>query len=344
MSKSSNYPIDFIITWVDGSDPEWQEEKNRYKGITGDSRASRYRDWDTLRYLMRSIEHYAPWVNKVFLVTYGHLPSWIDITNPKLEIVKHEDYLPAEYLPTFSSRTIDMNFHRIEKLSEHFVYFNDDMILTGPVTREDFFHNGLPRDTAVLRPAVVKSNVVNGKEKTSEMYLAPVIDMALINRYFKKHQAIKINFWKWYNPIYGRELFKTLSMAVWNFFPGIREYHCCYSYLKSTYADLWKLEEATFDEVSKHRFRVNTDYNHWVFSYWQIASGKFSPRKPNFGFSYALTDDETSNRKALQAIRSSRHKLVCVNDSVSDINYERVREEILNELELIFPRKSRFEK
>lgn len=344
MRTITNYPIDFIITWVDGSDPKWQEEKNRYKGQSGDNRASRYRDWDTLRYLVRSIEQYAPWVNKVYLVTYGHIPSWINTMDPTLEIVRHEDYLPAEYLPTFSSRTIDMNFHRIKELSEHFVYFNDDMLLTGPVTREDFFHKGLPRDTAVLRPAVVKSNPINGIERTSEMYLAPVIDMALINRCFKKHQAIRSNFWKWYNPIYGKELIKTLSMAVWNFFPGIREYHCCYSYLKSTYKELWELEEATLDEVCKHRFRVNTDYNHWIFSYWQIVSGKFSPRKPSFGFAYALTDDEAKNQKALQAIKTGQHKLVCLNDSVSDINYERVREQIIKELDLLFPQKSRFEK
>ena len=68
-------------------------------------------------------------------------------------IVKHEDYIPEEFLPTFQSRTIDMNFHRIKDLSEHFVYFNDDMFLINPTTKEDFFVNGLPCDSAVMKPA-----------------------------------------------------------------------------------------------------------------------------------------------------------------------------------------------
>lgn len=339
-----NYSIDFIITWVDGNDPEWQAEKAKYKGTKGDSRNSRYRDWDTLRYLLRSIEKNAPWVNKVFLVTCGHLPSWLNTSNSKLEIIKHSDYIPNEYLPTFSSRTIDMNFHRIDQLSEHFVYFNDDMILMKPVKREDFFVDGLPCDTAVLRPAIVKTLKTGNNETTSQMYLAPVIDMALINKHIDKHQAIRSNFFKWYSPKYGIESLKTLSMSIWNFFPGIREYHCCYSYLKQTYKELWELEPEPLSEASAHRFRVNTDYNHWVFSYWQIAKGNFAPRRPDFGTAYSLTDDETNNQIILSALKSSKYKLICLNDSVSDENYESVFNVLRKCLESIYSEKSSYEK
>lgn len=339
-----NYPIDFIITWVDGNDPEWQEEKAKYKGVKGDSRNSRYRDWDTLRYLLRSIEKNAPWVNKVFLVTCGHLPSWLNTNYPKLEIIRHSDYIPGEYLPTFSSRTIDMNFHRIEQLSDHFVYFNDDMILMKPVTREDFFVKGLPCDTAVLRPAVVKTLKAGNKETTSQMYLAPIIDMSLINKHIDKHKAIMSNFFKWYSPKYGIESLKTLSMAIWNFFPGIREYHCCYSYLKDTYKELWELEPDTLAEASAHRFRVNTDYNHWVFSYWQIAKGNFYPRKPDFGKAFSLSDDNANNQMIFAALRSSKYKLICINDSVSDDKYEYTCKELTSCLEAAFHEKSGFEK
>ena len=136
------YPIDFIITWVDGNDPLWQAEKAKYQAVKGDASVNRYREWDTLRYWFRGVEKFAPWVNKVFFVTWGHLPSWLNTEHPKLRIVKHTDYIPSEYLPTFSSRPIDMNFHRIEDLSEHFVYFNDDMFLLRPVQQADFFVNG----------------------------------------------------------------------------------------------------------------------------------------------------------------------------------------------------------
>ena len=338
-----DYPIDFIITWVDGSDPVWREEKAKYKGTKGDSRNSRFRDWDTLRFLFRSIETFAPWVNRVFLVTCGHLPGWINTDNPKLVTVKHSDYIPEEFLPTFSSRTIDMNFHRIPELSEQFVYFNDDMILMKPVEPKDFFVKGLPCDTAVLRPAVVKSNSMAKTEKTSEMYLAPVIDMALINKYFNKHEVIKHNLLKWYAPIYGKEMIKTLILAPWDFFPGIREYHCCYSYLKSTYAELWELEHEAFSEVCRHKFRVNTDYNHWVFSYWQMVKGNFRPRTPDFGTAYAVCDDDEVNERVLSSLKGTRYKLVCLNDSVGDELYEKTYRALRDTLSDIFPQKSSYE-
>ena len=338
------YPIDFIITWVDGSDPEWQAEKAKYKDTKGDSRNSRYRDWDTLRYLLRSIEKNAPWVNKVYLVTCGHLPKWLNTNNSKLVLIKHEDYIPEEFLPTFSSRTIDMNFHRIESLSEHFVYFNDDMILLKPVKKEDFFYKGLPCDTAVLRPAIVVSNKKGISESPAQMYLSPIIDMALINKHFAKHSSILKNICKWYSPKYGLESLKTLSLAIWNFFPGIREYHCCYSYLKQTYKDLWSLEEQNFRSSCLHKFRVNTDYNHWVFSYWQIAKGSFYPRNPKFGTAYSLSDDEKSNMRIFKSISDKKYKLICINDSVSDDNYKTTQDNLVKVLSKLFPEKSNFEK
>lgn len=337
------FPIDFVITWVDGSDEAWLADKEKYEDKVGDNRNSRYRDWDILRYLFRSIESYAGWVNKIFFVTCGHLPEWLNTENPKLVIVKHEDYIPKEFLPTFSSRTIDMNLHRIPGLSEHFVYFNDDMILLQNVSRSDFFRNGLPCDTAVLRPAIVSIRNSFQKTRTSQLYLSPVIDMSMINKYFNKHKVIMKNLTKWYNPIYGMESLKTLSMGVWKFFPGIRNYHCSYSYLKQTYIDLWNLEEEAFNEVCSHRFRVNTDYNHLVFSYWQMAKGKFAPRNPKFGVACGLNNDEGNNKKIFTALQKRKFKVLCINDNVSDENFDTTKEKLKGCLENIFNKKSSFE-
>lgn len=339
-----NYPIDFVITWVDGNDPKWQEEKAKYKGQDGDDRNSRYRDWDTVRFLLRSMEKCTPWVNRIFFVTCGHLPAWLNTDNAKLRVVRHDEYIPREFLPTFASRTIDMNFHRIADLSEHFVYFNDDMLLLRKLEKEDFFKKGLPKDTAVLRPAVVKSNRFNAGEKTSEMYLAPIVDMALINKHFRKHKVIRRNLSKWFSPVYGKEMIKTLSLAPWNFFPGIREYHCCYSYLKKTYEELWEKEGEAFEEVCSHRFRVNTDYNHWVFSYWQMAKGDFYPRTPKFGEAFSLNDDENNNEKIFQSVLSGKYSLVCLNDSVSGDKYPDALAKLTECLTKLYPERSSFEK
>ena len=139
--------IDFVITWVDGSDPAWREEKEKYQPKADcDVREERYRDWELLPYWFRGVERFAPWVRKIHFITWGHLPAWLDTSNPKLHIVNHRDYIPEEYLPTFCSDTIELFMNRIEGLAEHFVYFNDDMFCIAPLEEDVFFHNGLPRD------------------------------------------------------------------------------------------------------------------------------------------------------------------------------------------------------
>ena len=138
--------IDFVVTYLDSTDKKWQEERAKYSGENLDSRNSeaRYRNMDNFQYWFRAIERYAPWVNKIHLVTWGHVPEWLDTTNPKINIVKHDDYIPKEYLPTFNSNVLDLNLDRIPGLSENFVYFNDDIFLNSKTEPSDFFKNNLP--------------------------------------------------------------------------------------------------------------------------------------------------------------------------------------------------------
>ena len=81
-----NFDIDFVITWVDGNDPLWLKEYRKYKGIEDEEFVFRYRDWDFLRYWFRGVEENAPWVRKIHFVTWGHIPSWLDTSNPKINI------------------------------------------------------------------------------------------------------------------------------------------------------------------------------------------------------------------------------------------------------------------
>lgn len=92
-----------------------------------------------LQYWFRGVEKFAPWVNRIYFVTWGHIPSWLNLSHPKLKVVRHEEFIPTDYLPTFSSHPIELNLHRIKGLSERFVYFNDDTFLIRPVLQEDFF-------------------------------------------------------------------------------------------------------------------------------------------------------------------------------------------------------------
>ena len=141
----STHPIDIVIPWVDGSDPVWQADHAKYRASkSADNHPARYREWGLFRYWFRGIEQNAPWVRKVHLLTYGHLPAWLEPDHPKLHIVNHRDFIPEEYLPTFSSHTIELNMHRIPDLAEHFLYFNDDVYLMKPSQPEDFFRDDLP--------------------------------------------------------------------------------------------------------------------------------------------------------------------------------------------------------
>ncbi len=339
--------IDFVVTWVDGNDINWQREKAKYSGTTlSDSGVSRYRDWDNLQYWFRGVEKFAPWVHKIYFVTCGHYPSWLNLDNPKLVLVKHSDYIPEEWLPTFSSRTIDMNFHRIKELSEHFVYFNDDMFLTAPTKKKDFFVKGLPCDTAIENVQYLgKPDPSSGKRRNlNKTYLAPVMDMIAINDHFNKRKAIKKNLLKWFSPKYGISSFRTLLLFPWQCFTGFMSFHLPYSYLKSTYTELWREEEDLLIPASMHKFREVTDLNHWVFSYWQLAKGTFSPRSPKIGQQFGMYSDDSLNQAAYEAIRKQKYKVVCVNDEVNDENFEEVKEKLNKSLEFILPEKSSFEK
>lgn len=141
------YPqIDVVYTWVNGSDPEWFREMSYYRNhengtenASKSATASRFRDNDELKYSLRSLERFAPWVHRIFIVTNGQIPLWLDTNNPKIKIITHKEIFPdPSVLPTFSSPSIEMNLHRIPGLSEYFVYFNDDVFLGSPVFPYDF--------------------------------------------------------------------------------------------------------------------------------------------------------------------------------------------------------------
>ncbi|XP_018406670.1 PREDICTED: N-acetylglucosamine-1-phosphotransferase subunits alpha/beta [Cyphomyrmex costatus] len=133
-------PIDVVYTWVNGSDPMFLESLQKHVSIMDLSAvASRFSDKDELRYSLRSLEMYAPWVRHVYIVTNGQIPSWLDMDNPRVTLVTHEDiFLNKSDLPTFSSPAIESHIHRIPGVSDKFLYFNDDVMLGAEIWPEDF--------------------------------------------------------------------------------------------------------------------------------------------------------------------------------------------------------------
>ena len=335
-TSDESIEIDFVIPWVDGSDSAWLDTKRQYDPAQGnDALTERYRDWGILPYWFRAVEQFAPWVHKIYFITCGHLPSWLDITNPKLVIVRHEDYIPSEYLPTFSTHPIELNLHRIKELSEHFVYFNDDMFLTSPMKKKDFFHNGLPCD-APIESAVMHDDYANPWSHIL------INDVAVINMHYDKHEVIRRYRRKWFSWKYRSGLLRNLLMYPYGKFASFKYMHLPSPYLKSTYGEVWKTEPKILDEVCKNRFRSVFDVNQYLMRYWQLVNGRFEPAYPLIGRLFYSADDHT---QALQSIRSQQYKMICLNDyHATEETFQKNSREIQEAFAEILPKKSGFEK
>lgn len=327
--------IDFVLAWVNGNDPAWQKERNKYGShCEGDNRDIRFRDWNNLQFWFRAVEKFASWCGTVHFVTWGHLPPWLNLEHPRLNIVRHEDYLPEEYLPTFSSHTIELNLHRIRNLAERFVYFNDDTFITRAVSPEDFFKQSLPRDSAVIMPIIgTFRNSTAGIEANN---------MEIINTVFNKNKVIRKNPFKWFNLLYGKHLFSTLCCMPYKRFAGFYVPHLPNAYLKKTFYQLWEQEGAVLHRTSLHKFRESRGVNQSLIRYWQLVSGNFIPRSTAVGRCFSLTNH---NEDAVEAISTSKYQLICINDNDCEpiIDFEREKTLINRAFEKILPEKSSFE-
>lgn len=334
--KDNFEKIDFVVTWVDSNDVNWQKEKAKYSGkkVNDSNSDIRYRDYETLRYWFRAIEKFTPWVNRVFFVTCGHIPEWLNTKNEKLNIVKHEDYIPKEYLPTFNSNVIEIYMDRIPNLSEKFVYFNDDTFIVNKMKEEDFFKKGKPKDA-------LNFNIISAQKENNLIGHTILNDMEILENNFSKNNVIKNNLFKVLNWRYGIQNIKTLLLLPWSHFSGIENQHMPLNYLKSTFKNVWDKEEERLVEMSKNRFRTKNDYNLWIFKYWQLLTGNFIPKSYRRCKYYDLKND---NKKFINQVINSKYDMVCINDSDLNLDFEKVKKELIDMFEKILPEKSGFEK
>ncbi|WP_368733742.1 stealth family protein [Glutamicibacter soli] len=147
MVDDITFPIDAVYTWVDGDDPTWINSKRRREAeLSGAeyheeaNHEARFRSRDELKYSLRSLQMFAPWFRKIFIVTAGQVPNWLDTSDPRIEIVDHKSIYPeGDCLPTFNSNSIISRLHHIPGLSEHYVYINDDVFFGRDLGPERFF-------------------------------------------------------------------------------------------------------------------------------------------------------------------------------------------------------------
>jgi hypothetical protein len=151
----ASQPIDAVITWVDGSDPAHKAKRlahlmpSREDLHENGINPHRWACSDELSYCLRAIENNAPWIGAIYIITDAQTPDITHLTpwlKAKIKVVDHRAiFVGYEHvLPTFNSLSIESMLWRIEGLAEQFVYFNDDVFLTGPLSPEDVFQDGKP--------------------------------------------------------------------------------------------------------------------------------------------------------------------------------------------------------
>ncbi len=338
--------IDFVLTWVDGADPAWLAEKRRYENggaamALGDADANadcRYRDCGLLKYWFRSVERFAPWVNRVFFVTCGQKPAWLDESNPKIRLVDHREYIPAACLPTFHSNTIELNLHRLPDLSERFVLFNDDLFLLQPVAPGFYFRKGLPvipcdigiprwiGSSNISRIAINNSGVLKLGLDVERLVWRNILKFADV-------RALGI----------ARAIKNVLSFAVNRVYIAGTFGHLAQAHLKSTFADVWRVQPRALERTSRSRFRTDDSVNHWLMSAWDMVSGRFFPvNEKRKGAFIVLTEDTVAS--ACDAIRRRAHPEICLNDKGTNADPERCFAAVAAAFESILPDKSSFEK
>lgn len=336
-----NEKIDIVIPWVDGSDPDWLKKKNFwYDKLNPDKNSNsnnRYQSWDNLVYFFRAIERYVPWVNKVFFITWGHIPEFLNKENKKLRIIYHADYIPQKYLPTFNVNTIELNLHRIQDLSENFIYFNDDTFPLMPVDEEYYFSDNLPCDEAIETPIIP----VLAGEISQYTWNMRALDTAIINKHFNKREVQRENRDKWFCDDYGDFLERNRMLSYWDNFVGFRDPHLPVALKKSTFEKVWNAEPEILEKACITKFRNYDCVNQWLIRYWQICEGNFVPRK-TLGRSYVLNIQNYEDIS--DVILNQTQPVICINEECLGDEFELVKSKVNATFEKVLPEKSSFEK
>lgn len=307
--------VDLVYTWVNSSDPKWLEKKSEFDEsikVAHKEAADkcRFQDNDELKYSLRSVEKYANWINKIYIVTDEQIPEWLNTNNEKICIIDHKDILPKEILPTYNACTIENAIINIKNLSEYFLYANDDMFFWNNTTPEFFFEQNKP----IIR---IKN---------------------------------KIKKYKKYTHLYGAMVYKAYSTAKQRFgkeYPYF-SHHNIDSYRKSLFMNCISEFQEEFSITAKNRFRALTDMQRMIVSFYSLAKNEAVLKDINISFIQKLLkvypDSDYCNlrKRLLNKLLRSESKLVCINDCRKTTDSDRkYLKEVLNKK---FPNKSQFEK
>lgn len=226
-------PVDYVIPYVDCSDINWLLTYKEYVSgpCSWSNNATRFRDWETLRYQLRSIERYMPWIRNIYIVmsiSESQIPQWLNTQNERIHIVWDWEIVPREYLPVFNSNVIDLYISRIEGLSEHYLYACDDYIVMRNLQPEDFFSdNGIRLDVDKYKfndwtysRTIINSNQLICPQyivKTDDYYLLPYCQHAIVPHLKSENQKILEKYQKEIENSLSR--FRESKNLTWLIYP-----------------------------------------------------------------------------------------------------------------------------
>lgn len=316
MFQNKNMDIDLVYLWVDGSDPRWLVKHNACIGKTEERSTvnckGRYADNDELKYSLRSVEMYAPWVRKIFIVTDEQVPLWLDTSNPRIRVVDHKEIMPEVCLPCFNATVIEHFLWNIPGLSEHFLFANDDMLINRSLSPSFFFaDDGLP---------VIRLN----HSGLRNFYLA-----------FKK-KFLGIKFKNYVQIVYNAAKLVEKKYGV---FYGCKTHHNIDAYLKSDYQCIEEMFKEEIEPTLGNHVRSENDIQRSLYAYVAMAEKRCHPvyvdRKTSFRF-------HIQNMKHYKMLEEYNPMLFCMNDSEYATDDD--RRKVTEFLKQRFPDKSEFEK
>ena len=329
MTDASRCGLDVVVTWVDGSDPAWQEQLREHRppdsSLEHEAGGPRFRDPGLLIYVLRSLERYYPEMGKLWLVTSGHKPDWLDHQAPDIELVSHADIFPQPaHLPTFNSMAIECHLHRIPGLSGPFLYFNDDVMLLARLTSDQFL-TGDGGHIVPLEDFPMPSSLVQGE----------TVDRSLA-----------------YTGLLLHERFGHLE-------PGLLISHGPQIYDPRWIAYLWQQWPNELARTSTRRFR-QTDCVALRYLYYYTLLSCPTHQRPVFSSPanypvrmmssadqrLVLTrEDSDKVRQSLNEIAVSEPRFVCINDDEADAaGAQQKMGLVLDWLNVRLPKPSRWER
>ncbi len=314
--------IDVVYTWVDGeASAALLQQTLRGESrplLPGAATLNRYRSIGELRFSLRSLHLYAPWVRRVFLVTNGTIPPWLNTGCPKLRVVHHaEIFENPGAAPNFNSHAIELNLHRIPGLAPAFLYFNDDLFLGQPVGRDDFL-------SADGVQSIFFADWDIPREKTDQAHdRAYVFTLQLLDR------------------VYGARPRKMLAHTPQLYRVDVLEEICrrWKAEIEATSANRFRTANDAVLRILYAYFLLESPVPRWTARRVVLAQGKeyaFAPISANHAYT----------RQGLSRAARDRPKFICLNDEIANAAESSVAifDEVLEFLSRQYPDPSPFER